>query len=328
MALAPRIPMIAWGAGFTNQIRLLADSYLSFPVPRGGSQFGETTAGEEDSFVTGVSQYLSMIVRWLPHWTPLATLPYALTGWDDPTGWNAFLQWAWQKNTFRWYPDGDCVFVSQTVGDVAWSNLNSATRTAAAIYVNGVPLDLVGDSSATVYEGFYIAVPVTAAPGPITMSCIVQQSTATNYCDVSLWDVTAGAYVLFSKIDFTNATPNVTFSASQGTLISLTPFGTAWQIVMQTGTLTAGHTYRVYAYPAANGVAETGQMYVGAIQVWNDGQVRPPLYPGTTTLYQPCVLEIPAVLSDLQNLAMEPDGTWQLPVTIRSTDDSPFVGYA
>jgi hypothetical protein len=60
-------------------------------------------SGVEDAWVVGTDQLLEGDIRWVP--TTDITDPLLATGWDGATGVRAFLEWAREKNIFRWLPD-------------------------------------------------------------------------------------------------------------------------------------------------------------------------------------------------------------------------------
>lgn len=104
MPLYGKRPKITWSASFANTLTIAwpLDDWRSYSQPREGSVFTQAVSGLEDAWVHGTDYYLSGVVRWIP--TTDSTSPVA-TGWDGSTGWRAFLEWARQKNAFRFYPD-------------------------------------------------------------------------------------------------------------------------------------------------------------------------------------------------------------------------------
>lgn len=95
---------ITWGASFVNTLNVgyPLDDWRSYSTYREGSEFVQSYSGVEDAWITGTDYVLEGTVRWIPAnntTTPLAT------GWNGVTGFQAFLEWARQKNEFRFYPD-------------------------------------------------------------------------------------------------------------------------------------------------------------------------------------------------------------------------------
>lgn len=99
-------PKITWGSSFVNTLNIgyLFDNPTSYSNPLDGSERIKLTSGGEDSWIVGYEYFLRGRVRWIP--TANSTNPTA-TGWDGTTGWRAFLEWTWNSNPFRWYPDKD-----------------------------------------------------------------------------------------------------------------------------------------------------------------------------------------------------------------------------
>lgn len=97
---------ITWGAAFANTLNIAypLDDWRSYSTFREGSEFAQSFSGIEDSWITGTDYVLEATVRWIP--TSNTTTPLA-TGWDGATGFQSFLEWARQKNQFRYFPDTD-----------------------------------------------------------------------------------------------------------------------------------------------------------------------------------------------------------------------------
>lgn len=98
------IPLILWGTNFENvlQFGYPIDSPVTGRKPRDGSEFGQSASGIEDAWITGYDYELSADFRWIPD--DQQTDPVA-SPWGGQTGVQAFLDWARQKNTFRYVPD-------------------------------------------------------------------------------------------------------------------------------------------------------------------------------------------------------------------------------
>ena len=104
MTLYAKLPRITWGTSFVNQINIAypLDNWASYSQPREGSQWLQVESGAEDAWIIGTDYVLECDWRWIP--TANTTTPLA-TGWDGTAGVRAFLEWARQKNEFRFYPD-------------------------------------------------------------------------------------------------------------------------------------------------------------------------------------------------------------------------------
>lgn len=104
-------PRIRWGASFGNDLVLgyPLDDAIAYSLPREGSDWAIAPSGAEDAWIVGTDYFLEGDVRWIPG-EPRTDRP--ATGWDyhaaagDARGVEAFLAWARQKNTLRYYPDG------------------------------------------------------------------------------------------------------------------------------------------------------------------------------------------------------------------------------
>jgi hypothetical protein len=98
------VPKITWNTGFgsTFTFAYTLDNWSSYSKPRDGSEWAQSTSGIEDAWIVGKDYYLEGDIRWIP--STDTTSPVA-TGWDGSTGVRAFLEWAWDKNGFNFYPD-------------------------------------------------------------------------------------------------------------------------------------------------------------------------------------------------------------------------------
>lgn len=96
-------PLILWGAGYLNTLRLGRPIYsaVSGREAREGSEWVETTSGVRDSWIVGRDYVMDFEARWIPDGGDGSSV----TPWSGPTGWQAFLDWARDSNTFRLVPD-------------------------------------------------------------------------------------------------------------------------------------------------------------------------------------------------------------------------------
>jgi len=107
------VPKIVWGDALENTITFPGPLYnaIAYPEAARGSEWAETPAGVVDAWLVGQHEILEGDVRFLP--TSDAS---GVTGWDGPSGWRAFLVWAWAGKVFRFYPSaGGGTFVQATL---------------------------------------------------------------------------------------------------------------------------------------------------------------------------------------------------------------------
>lgn len=99
------LPKITWGTGLANTLTFgqALDQARSWAKPKDDSDHLQLESGIEMAWVAGYDYGLEGQVRHIPI-TDQAS-PVVATGWDGATGWEAFLEWAWLKNQFRFYPD-------------------------------------------------------------------------------------------------------------------------------------------------------------------------------------------------------------------------------
>lgn len=98
------IPKITYGPSYTGSITFgfPLDNLVTFAQPRQGSAFALAPSGVEDAWITGTDHLLQGDWRWIP--TSTTSNPPA-TGWTNAGGVRDFLNYARNKNTFRYYPD-------------------------------------------------------------------------------------------------------------------------------------------------------------------------------------------------------------------------------
>lgn len=116
-----KTPKIVWGTPFANNLRIgyPFDQYAAGSEPREGSEAAQSRSGVEDAWTTGTDYILEVTVRYIPQEDTASPLA---TGWDGPTGFRAFLEWARDKNVVRLYPDAaggtfiDCYLVEPMRG--------------------------------------------------------------------------------------------------------------------------------------------------------------------------------------------------------------------
>lgn len=98
------IPKITWGTSYANTLNFgyPLDSATSYSEHREGSVWDMFVSGVEDAWLWGIDYFLEGDFRWIP---ASSTSDPVATGWDGSTGVRAFLEWARQKNSFRFFPD-------------------------------------------------------------------------------------------------------------------------------------------------------------------------------------------------------------------------------
>jgi hypothetical protein len=142
-----RRPKITWGTSFANTLDIAypLDNFKAYSTYREGSQFAQTMAGVEDAWIIGTDYTLEGDVRWIR--TTNTTTPLA-TGWDGSTGVRAFLEWAREKNQFRFYPD-------TTVNTYILSYLVEPLDGSHSLESDGTrTIRLVMRNASTAYEGY------------------------------------------------------------------------------------------------------------------------------------------------------------------------------
>ena len=142
-----KAPKITWGTSFANTVNIgyPLDNWIVSSRAFGESTFLQIESGEEDSWIINTEYYLEGDVRFIP--TSDLTNP-SRTGWDGTTGVNAFLEWARDKNLFRWYPDKDgATYIT--------SYLVEPTPTAPTINGDGTrTIRLYIRNASTSYDGY------------------------------------------------------------------------------------------------------------------------------------------------------------------------------
>jgi len=102
----PAMPMILWGPGLENVLRFsIADMRAPGRLSRAGSRSDYTGAGRVDAWTTGFDYTLEFDARWVPEGD--STFPSPASGMSSQGGVQDFLEWARDKNTFRYCPNSD-----------------------------------------------------------------------------------------------------------------------------------------------------------------------------------------------------------------------------
>lgn len=95
------VSQVLWGPTYENQLIVADPLYdlVSDREPRDGSEFIQGSSGVEDAWITGRDFTLSGEARFIPDASA------STSGISGPLGWQAFLDWARDKNPFRFVPD-------------------------------------------------------------------------------------------------------------------------------------------------------------------------------------------------------------------------------
>jgi hypothetical protein len=116
-----KLPKILWGPGLANVLNVgyPLDNVKTGHELREGSSIDRAPSGSEDTWKVGTDYLLSADITWIPKDNTAAPLA---TGWDGAAGFDAFLEWARDKNVMRFYPDAaggafvDCILAEPMKG--------------------------------------------------------------------------------------------------------------------------------------------------------------------------------------------------------------------
>lgn len=144
-----KAPKITWSGSFgtTLNIGYPLDNWIASSRAFEGSQFLQIENGEEDAWVINTEYYLEGDVRFIPT-VSVTSSGVPQTGWDDADGVRTFLEWAQEKNQFRFYPDKDgATYIT--------SYLVEPTTLAPTINPDGTrTIRLVIRNASTSYDGY------------------------------------------------------------------------------------------------------------------------------------------------------------------------------
>jgi len=152
-----------------------------------------------------------------------------------------------------------------------WTAIGTPTRTSTAVTCGTVVLDLLGDDSATVLEGYQQTATLTGNAVK-TVSLFYKEGTSASSM-IRLRDTDAPADRLLAAITWSGGVPTVTMTT--GTLNSnVGPFGASgvYRAEMLTTSATATNVNILQVYPAAVadlGITPTGTLNVGGVMVQN-----------------------------------------------------------
>lgn len=174
-----------------------------------------------------------------------------------------------------------------------WSALGTPTRTPAADTGTGITLDLLGDDNAAATEG-YLQTAVFTGDGVKAYSAYAKRGTAMSSV-IALRDTTALVYRLIGGIAW----------AADGTPVLTTTFGTqlgyrrvsasVFRVLFAASSVIAANANQLQILPAtttALGGADTGDIYLGGIQVENNPTPTPYLHTTTVARSNVSLVEI------------------------------------
>lgn len=161
------------------------------------------------------------------------------------------------------------VLQSENFG-TTWAAVQTPTRTAAAFSIGILDLDLLGDDSATLLEGYQQTVTFTGNAVK-AVSLFMKKGTSTSSF-VQLRDSTAVADRLVAIITFNSAgVPSVTMSV--GTHLGTDSYGEGvYRFRFRSTSVTAANSHLLAVYAAgdiAASVSLFGDVYVGGVQAEN-----------------------------------------------------------
>jgi hypothetical protein len=184
-------------------------------------------------------------------------------------------------------------FDSLTVGDAAWTQndvVHPTVRTPAGFTcADGVPLDLLADTSAVATSSCYRAMTYTGN-GTKVISFRIAKSAAYASHRVFISDGTAVVDRLALNIDFTAAAPVVTIVGGIGTIVSTTARGDgSWLVLCTAPAVVAANVNNLSVWPGGTGVAaDVAAIYIGDFMSWN-AAADPLLYDSGAQLVWPVV---------------------------------------
>lgn len=153
----------------------------------------------------------------------------------------------------------------------ALSNLTavgSPTTSDAAVSLGELDLCLVGDDDGAATEGLYATIS-SLAPGSTAkgLTAYVKEGTSPpTKSTIELYDSWAAASRLQMDITFSDGVPVVT--ETLGTLLDSRLISDGvYRLDFQSTAVTPVNTHRIYIYPANGGASETGNIYIGGVQV-------------------------------------------------------------
>jgi hypothetical protein len=163
-----------------------------------------------------------------------------------------------------------------------WAAVGTPTRTAAALTIGDLVLDLIGDDAAGTLEGYTQTVTCTGnAVKAVSLRMAAGTSMSTM---IRLRDTTAGADRLLAAVTWAAGVPTVVMTTGAAVGAPLALASGAYAFGFQTASVTAANTNSLQVYPASTAalaVANTGTVYVGGVQA--EDAPMPSSYLKTTT---------------------------------------------
>lgn len=162
-----------------------------------------------------------------------------------------------------------------------WTASGTPTRSAAALTVGTVSLDLIGDDTAGAAEGYVQTVTLTgSAAKAVSIFVAPGTSQAASGSEIHLFDNTASAYRLRAGLTWASGVPSLTMTT--GTYLGAIKLDNGvYRLLFQSTAVTAANTNRVQVFPASTS-GEQGDLYAGGVQV--EDALAPGPYIATTTV--------------------------------------------
>jgi hypothetical protein len=168
-----------------------------------------------------------------------------------------------------------------------WTADGTPVRFAGSNLCGSLSLDLIGDDSGAVTEGYFQSVAFTGN-GVKAVSLYVAKGASppgANGSFIGLLDTTAGVARLSATVAFNGTVPVVTMVTGTllrtvGPLASSLSAAPIYRLEFQTAAVTAANTNALQVYAAAS-AADQGNIYVGGVQAENS--LYPSSYIKTTT---------------------------------------------
>lgn len=181
-----------------------------------------------------------------------------------------------------WVPDGalfevagdNVVLQSENFG-TTWTVQNTPTRTAQAKRCGTVYLDLIGDDSAVLLEGY--TQPINfGSDGSATFSFLIAEGTSTT-TEFAIHDSTAPASRCRGHVTWSSGVPSVAMVVGTHVLTERLADQTGaavWRLHFTTSTITDANVNSVIFFPACNAaqdVSLTGNVYIGGVHAGSIG---------------------------------------------------------
>lgn len=171
------------------------------------------------------------------------------------------------------------VLQSENFG-TTWTTSGAPTRSAAALSVGTVNLDLIGDTSGASADGYVQTITLTGSVAKaVSVFVAPGTSQAASGSEIHLFDNTASAYRLRAGLTWASGVPSVTMTT--GTYLGAIKLDNGvYRLLFQSTAVTAANTNRAQIFPASTS-GEQGDLYAGGFQV--EDALCPGPYIATTT---------------------------------------------